>query len=793
MTRVLVIVLVVSLCVFACGCGEKGKSGVDEGVPSQPKADVSVTLPEDLDELKSLMDVSFHVRQAQAYSMKTSNVKKSVRVTIPKGVLAKPMGAPNAPTYVTTRDTTFVVEPTTSSHEWHAIPGMMTDVAKWGNDRENYEYALEPPDKTSALYKYVERLSELKEYNWTQAQVGLFVVTKDIPVKAIYNRHITVSSGLGGMNKMTYVIYSYGMVVKAGELLKKLGYDVDKYRIFKENRENFEKSLANYKLKDWSQRLRIACSGNQFNGLKSVSDEPEVYELVFDYLRNHQFYHYRHEALRFLLDEFKGLKGFDDELYAMAVNDDNRMVRAAAAQTLLKRDDPRAVPLVLVFQYEDGISQGINFDRRQALAKKTGDQISETANLLELWRNQNGWDELELEPAALETLKKDVAKQEESERTYMKGLLKDLSSAPNSQEFHAKLAEVNTRFPFHPGLFETLKTLAATHSDRDVRMGAMGALMDKKGFERLDFLADRLENEKDTSIRNNIITSPSLSDEEKKVLMIKALRSDDEVVRQQAAFMIKQKRKAVPEFEAELIERVKKDPSVEVRKAALTALVFTESKDVPSLIKKIVGFKNEKQIPLIKTALEQSSNMMKTDDMFDLCVKAATKHPLPEVRKYALGRLRLFGRDDKLKDVFMEVVKDDSDPGVQTAALCEAASLYLRKDYKQYAMEDVVKAALRARAEDVRLSAIDMTGHYKMKELTPFVAKVARKDASLKVKSQAFLRVFYQDKKLALDILKEWSRSRDVAVRKKTIECLRNYYGNTPEGKALLKSLTQGK
>lgn len=723
--------------VLLTACGEESPPPGTPGTPgnSTPAADkaavsgdkratTAIAIPAQLDQLAAHAVLTVEANQADSLVLNVAKLTAGpVDLTLDAGTICRPIDVPDA----SPRAVASTVRLTIDAPGKYAFHAVTLDIANWSKGSKTYALAAPPEgDRLPAV------LGELagKDVTWSERQIAAWTIRGDIDVDQLNDKAISqVHAFAPADTAVTFRIWSYRGVLRVEDAMTRAGLKPDEFRIFAGNRARRDKALAMYPVDDWSADLTIGSIGNRFNGMKEYLGDPAVTRIVKDYARLHHDDYLRSQAADFIVDNDLLADMENDALYAAAIGDEARMIRLAAAATLLKRDDRRAEPLLTVYG-EDKQAYDVFAEMwKYKIGTPSRKERPMTGTLQQHWVDDlGGWSRLP--EAQVPNVKADHAALLQKEEQYIAEMLKPFTLDSDAKTSH-QLGRIAGRFDRHPAVFARLAQLASSHADEQVRIAALAAMRQMRGFAPFDVAMDRLVNDTSARVRAEAARiDPGDDPANRKRFILAAGQSPDPQVRIQAIDKV-MGQSIDTEIESMLARLATSDQDIEVRRKAVERLARTQA---PTAVTTFSLIADQAEAPerVVFEMLSQLPRMADADAARTLALRLARDHADAKVRGVALSQLANF-RDKPYMDVALERFKEDASANVQSAAVLLAA----RAKGDDDAAGTIIELGLASDHPATRALAASACGTRKLTSLADQLKTLAESDPDEKVRREA--------------------------------------------------------
>lgn len=753
---------------WAVGCGGSDGEGKGGGGKGESTATKTHALPGDIEQLRSVAQFEIVYSELNKLAIRTGKVDAPVRVRVPMGTYASREGA-SQPSLIVQSDLEFTVQPGSGANSRVGFEALLLHRADWDRQKRDQKLVLSPAKTDTPEYKYIAAADKRKkDIHWIPRQLGLWALLDDVPVRKLTGLTVRGSNAFGaeGVSR----VYSYNSVKPAREIFRAIGRDPEKYQLFRQNRERFEKDLERYGMKGPGARLTMAQMGNRFGPLAEYKGEPDVEKLLLAYISTHEDADYRRDAHKQLC-RMGGMCGTVDELYKLAAGVERRMLRLTAIRSLMDRKDARAVPLLLAHEYDGYLLRDYNSHFRSQRRKDTKVDPKPHESLLAYWERTGGWDEVAKAHGETAQLRAAVGRIQLAERAFIDAELQPITSDDPRRRGKA-FGEACRRFGGSPRVFERLCAVARDTSNEDVRLEAMKALSHfQHTFDLHDLVTDRLRNDASDKVKAEAVGMRASADPAKRrAVFAEAAGHGNEEIRLAATKQLNDK-DIDAATEETLATLATKDASEKVRIAAIDKLRDAKSSKLLSVFRDALGGKDPAPRAVARRVLLILPGSLKGKEGYELLKKTAVSHPEKMIRYSSLVGLSRYAKDFPAAELALERLRKDTDPTVQSGAVLLAMRI-LHGDRKHEAAGKVIAFAMTHESPKIRMQAVKAVGQLRLGGMDAAVASLAKTDKLRPIREAACGTLKRLKSPQYLAVLKAWLTSEDAPDRRAAVRAL---------------------
>ncbi|MDQ7778366.1 MAG: HEAT repeat domain-containing protein [Planctomycetota bacterium] len=577
MTRAFLICLAALL--VGCGGDEQNKpkpseDGSHTAVVSQAKDLPVFTLPADLEALSETAAVKITGISRSQLRLKALDAKKEARVVVPAGTILKPVAETKGiPSYVVREEAGLMVKPAKGSQSC-ILEVVNSDAAVWNrgippDEKDEFCFSTVPvPAELLSFFK----LALERKMSWAEVQVGAWGILNDISAKEFSGNTVgTNTYNLDTGRFMETALTNYRGIMETRHLFEELGLDPMKYRLFQDKRRYFEGALKGMDF----DKPGINWEAGIVNGrLEEFAGEPEAEDMLIQYATRHARIDIRERATRSLIDI--GLLGDTNDFFETMLETEYRELRFLAALMLVKNKDMRGQPLLALYADDPFFGKCVS-GLRKTLEKETDATAGEGETTLEFWERAAGWDALAKTHGDVTALRQLVDKEKTKSDPWLDELLRRLATG-EGKEARSAISAIEKRYHDDRQAFDGLREAAMSHKDRDIRLDAAKAIIEKFGALDVEGVVRAvLEDEKQdpyvvkSAIRHAVVFGRF---EGREKLLLDAARHSNAEVRAGIVPVLEEGREklTVEEFESAICSLGERDPDSRVRNEVVRLL-----------------------------------------------------------------------------------------------------------------------------------------------------------------------------------------------------------------------------
>ncbi len=660
------------------------------------------------------------------------------------------------------------------------------DHTRWGGNSDHEAFritpALLPAPQRDLLVDCAQQ-----QYHWTVAQIGLWMLRDNVTSADFNDKFYAEVIAMAPDASTTFRVLSFRKVLLLRDLLQARSQDVSQYQLIHDAYAQLTKVLNYFPADALQQRPSIGYSGNLFHSLDEFTAEPSAVARVQLYLLKHEDSFCRSEAMRWCVQQ-KTLTASNDELFARAQDWPNPEARGAAAWTLLRRADPRGLPLLAAMAQDENLAKVWMGNWRDAMEKQTGQKPPHDIQPLPYWEKTVGY-------AALSS---------STDITALRHAITQLSSVRDAKaqteiaallqgtpaELQRQLPQVARQYANHPAAFAALAQLARTHADQAVRVAALQQLRQFDRFDLYDTLAACMQQETQDRVWHELVNLPWSPDPQRRRDMLYAIAQA-----QAGRYLTAALGRIDPQmYDANLrqwlLELVQSDADIKARTTALERLLRNEQDEQLAIIRVGLSFHTEAEAALPREAIRPLGALLKDPAALALLQTTAREHPLPLVRAMAVSELRELVR---AKQPAMEIAyacfSSETEESPRVSALFVANDALRAKRETKLASRLIIEAASQTQHEQLRKQALEILTKTSLPDAQSMLLELARTGQPREHADLALRALQRLDAPAAFAVLQQWAAGSDVDAVRSAVRFMENDYRNDARAKALLEGL----